>query len=192
MEPGGTPEKERVEQARTGDAHAFSLLVHRHRASVYAWIRRMVRDSELAEELTQDVFIKAHRGLAKFRGEAGFRTWLFRIAVNRVRDHRTSRRAHQEAKEVRLPEGGIDTHPALSIFGPEAALDEVEMAGAFEATLAGLEPHLREAFLFRHQEGLGYEEIGQALGISPGNARVRVHRARERVLTELRERGFDV
>ena len=153
----------------------------------------MVRDPGLAEELTQDSFLKAYRALDSFRGASRFSTWLYRIAVNACHDHRESAAARRRTQETSLDRLEYhDLDPAAPGSRPDQAVEFDEMAEHFEAGLAKLEPTHREAFVLRHQEGLEYGEIAEVLGISAGNAKVRVHRAREAILATLRTRGYEV
>jgi RNA polymerase sigma-70 factor (ECF subfamily) len=186
-------EQEWIERARSGDLRAFDQLVRRYQTSIYALVRRMIREDAVAEELTQDVFLKAYQGLARFREEAAFSTWLYRIAVNHVRDYVASRKARDHKQEMSLEDLELSGFkPVSTTPGPEDATSLSEMATLFDSALARLEPHLLEAFLLRHQEGLGYEQIALVLEISVANAKVRVHRARERILEGLRSLGYEV
>jgi RNA polymerase sigma-70 factor (ECF subfamily) len=180
-------------QARNGNTRAYSQLVEIHQDRIYGLIFRMVREPALAEELTQDVFIKAFRNLSSFRGDARFSTWTYRIAVNICHDQRESATARNRARETSLDAPELSQlDPPASKSRPDEALEDEEIAAGFEASVALLEPKYREAFLLRHQEDLNYGEIARILGVTLSNAKVRVHRAREMVLEALRSRGFDV
>jgi RNA polymerase sigma-70 factor (ECF subfamily) len=188
------PEVERdlIERARQGDTQAYGRLVLAHQDRIFGLVLRMVRDPLLAEELTQDVFLKAFRGLSGFREAARFTTWLYRIAVNLCHDERQSLGARNRARETGLegdPPVLVDSSPGTR---PDEAVEASEAAAHFQAGFEALEPKYREAFLLRHQEGLSYEEIASVLEISQSNAKVRVHRAREMILEVLRSRGFEV
>lgn len=192
-QPQTDVEQEWIDRARCGDLRAFDLLMRRYQTSIYALVRRMVRQDAVAEELTQDVFLKAYQGLGRFREEAAFSTWLYRIAVNHVRDYVASRKARDLKQEMSLEDLELSGFkPTSTVPGPEEATSLAEVATLFDSALKNLEPHLLEAFLLRHQEGLGYEQIALVLEISVANAKVRVHRARERILEELRGLGYDV
>ena len=186
-------ERRLLEAARRGDTRSFGRLVESHQDRIYGLVFRLVRDPGLAEELTQDTFIKAFRSLGGFRGESRFSTWVYRIAVNLCHDHRESRGARGRSRETRLDariSGDLD--PAPSAAEPDHLVEVAEVAADFQAGLDALEPIYREAFLLRHQEGLGYDEIAEVFGISKVNAKVRVHRAREAILDTLRARGYEV
>jgi RNA polymerase sigma-70 factor (ECF subfamily) len=197
-DPGGAPltaeeERDLLGRASGGDTRAYGRLVAAYQDRVFGLVFRALRDQAVAEEVTQDVFLKAYRSLASFRGDAKFTTWLYRIAVNACRDHRGSRAARKQSRETSL-EGpdGEGTAPPPASGRPDLALEASEVETGFRAGLDSLEPRQREAFLLRHEEGLSYDEIAVVLGISIANAKVRVHRAREALLKTLRDRGFDV
>ena len=192
--PGLTPEMEQEFLARAigGDTSAFGQLVKAYQDLIYGLVFRMVRDPSLAEELTQDAFIKAFRSLNLFRGEAKFTTWLYRIAVNVCHDQRESLDARNRRKETSLGGPEFETLSSPAEDRPDQALEATEAVARFQVGLDALEEKYREAFLLRHQEGLGYEEIAEVLSISKSNAKVRVHRAREMILETLRSLGFDV
>lgn len=153
----------------------------------------MAGDLALAEELTQDAFIKAYRALGSFRGESRFSTWVYRIAINLCRDHFESPAARFRQKQTSLDGPGLERFdPPADGARPDEALETEEVARDFDAALHGLETTYKAAFLLRHQEGLPYDEISEVLGISVSNAKVRVHRARELILAALRKRGHEV
>ena len=179
--------------ARRGDAGAYGRLVRAYQDLIYALVFRSVRDSAVAEELTQDVFLKAYRSLGTFRGDSRFTTWLYRIAVNLCHDQRESLTARNRRRETSLED--VEPAPAESAAPagrPDQVLEAREMATSFQAGLDALEPKYRDAFLLRHGEDRSYVEISEILGISVSNAKVRVHRAREMLLEVLRTRGFEV
>ena len=164
-----------------------------HQDEIFGLVSRMVRNREIAEELTQDIFMKAYRGLGKFQEKASFSTWIYRIAVNHVRDHVTSRGARDHSRESSLDSEELAAfEPVSALPGPEEHFGEAEAAGLFRRALESLEQHMKEAFLLRHQEGRNYDELAVILGITRSNAKVRVHRAREKILAALRAGGYEV
>lgn len=183
-----------VGRARQGDPRAFAELMGRHQSRIYGLIMRIVGDRASAEELTQDTFLRVWKNLEGFRGDANAATWLYSIAVNLCRDHLGGRQVRQRRCEVGLCDS--DMGPAAQSLpgppGPDRQLEEKEVALAFRRALEELDPDHRAAFLLRHQEGLSPAEIAQALGISESNAKVRVHRARRRILATLRQLGHEV
>ena len=186
-------DEDRVRRASTGDAAAFAELVRAHQDAIFSLVQRFVADRWAAEELTQDVFLKAWRNLSGFRGESRFATWLYRIAVNVCQDYRQSRAARRRQREVELEGHEAEAGAARpGVPRPDEVHAEQELALMFEQTLQTLEPAYLAAFLLFHQQGLSMDEVAETLGISRTNAKVRVHRAREMVLQSLRARGFHV
>ncbi|MBD3335299.1 MAG: sigma-70 family RNA polymerase sigma factor [Candidatus Eisenbacteria bacterium] len=186
-------DRELVSRYLGGDRRAFEILVERHQPRVFGFVQGMIRDRPTAEELTQDIFVRAFRGIAGFRGDASFSTWLYRITVNHVRDHRISRPIRDRDRETSLDgleEQGFD--PPAGRAGPEEERRAAALEAAFHRCVAALEENLREAFLLRHQQNLDYGAVAETLKISRANAKVRVHRAREKLMAILREQGFDV
>lgn len=176
-----------------GDTGAFGRLVLAHQDSVYGLVCRLVGDPLVAEELTQDTFLKAFRNLSSFRGDARFFTWLYRIAVNVCHDHRASQAAKNRLREASLDAPEIGSFDPVAPFArPDEVVEEGEVAEDFQSALNALEAPYREAFLLRHQEGLSYEELSEVMQISKSNAKVRVHRAREMILEALRALGHEI
>jgi len=182
-----------MRRARQGHTRAFAELVRRHQGRIFGLVMRIVGDAASAEELTQDTFVRAWKNLDRFRGEASVATWLYSIAVNLCRDYLGGRQARQRHREVALSEA--DFEPEAKLSGPPRPDQQFAEKGAAEAlgrALEELDPDPRAAFLLRHQEGMSPAEIAQTLGISEMNAKVRVHRARRRVLATLRRLGHEV
>jgi RNA polymerase sigma-70 factor, ECF subfamily len=169
-----------VDRARSGDVDAREQLVRRYLPDVYRTTMRVLGDPDLAQDAAQDAFVNAMGGLRRFRGEASFRTWLLRIAINAARSvgRRNGRR-----REVNLvlaenePTGAAD--PARRAVN----LTEVERA---ERALAGLPPKQRMAVALRVQEGFSYAEIAVSLKCSEGTARVNYHLGVKRLREVLR------
>ena len=154
---------------RGGDERAADLLVRRYLSDVYAVTARVLLDRELAEDAAQEAFINALRGLNRFRGEASFRTWLLRIAVNAAR---TVARRQYHRREVPLEAAGEapgDERDAASVV---ALNDE---AARISRLLEKLPEKQRMAVTLRVQQGLSYQEIGVALDCTEGAARVNYH-----------------
>lgn len=167
-----TSDEALMDRVQQGDAEAYTTLFARHRAPLYGFVLRMVRRPEVAEDVFQDTFLNVHRARATWTSHHGsFRSWLFRISRNAVRD-----RARQAARRPEVLDE-IDT-PAFA----GAPADRI----ALERALAALPEPLREAFLLGGLYGMDHNEIAAALEISPDNARARLSRARGR-LRELLE-----
>ena len=162
-----------VALAQSGDTRAFERLYRLHVTRVHTLARRMVPDAD-AEELTQDVFVRAWRALGDFRGEARISTWLHRIAVNVVLEHR--RRTARRLRRVE-PVDDLDRLGA-STPAPDAGLD-LDLRAALER----LPPGARAVFILHEVEGFTHEEIAEMGGVTTGTTKTQLHRAR-RLLRE--------
>jgi RNA polymerase sigma-70 factor (ECF subfamily) len=157
-----------VTRAREGEVAAFEALYRAHVGRVHGLCRRLVGDWHLAEELTQEVFVRAWRRLPSFRGESAFATWLHRIAVNRVIEERRARSRRQD-KEDELDEA-LD-RPATPAAPPERRLD-------LERAITTLPIGARTVFVLHDVEGWEHGEIAAATGIATGTSKAQLHRAR--------------
>ncbi|MBR9991132.1 MAG: sigma-70 family RNA polymerase sigma factor [Gemmatimonadetes bacterium] len=162
-------DEELVERARSGDADARERLVRRYLPEVYRTTARVLGDPDLAQDAAQDAFVNAMGGLSRFRGDASFRTWLLRIAINAARSvgRRNGRR-----REVSLVLAEAEPARGPDPAGHAVNVTEVERA---ERALDGLPPKQRMAVALRVQQGLSYAEIAGALKCSEGAARVNYH-----------------
>jgi RNA polymerase sigma-70 factor (ECF subfamily) len=156
-----------VALAASGDAHAFERLYRAHVARVHSLARRMI-SVERADEVTQDVFVRAWEKLSTFRGEAAFGTWLHRLAINVILARRSSLGIQRE----RFEDGEhsfetLATRPET----PELGMD-------FEAAMTKLPNGARRIFVLHDVEGFRHEEIAQQLGIAVGTSKAQLHRAR--------------
>lgn len=168
-----------VRAAQRGDRDAFGVLVARHGPAVLSLTTRMLGQGGEAEDVAQEAFVAAYRGLARFQFEARFSTWLYRIAVNKCTDALRARRT----STVSLDAGDDDTdgwEPADDDT-PHFELEQSELAGELEQALAALPPIYREAFVLKHVEGLGYDEMSTVLGVHRDTLKMRVYKARTRL-----------
>ena len=185
-----------VAAARTGDEAAYRELVRRYERPVFSLIYRMVRNRELAEDLSQETFIKVLNALDSYRPEFKFSSWVFKIANNAAIDHLRRRELDTLSLEgsphADTPEKLEAT--ALQIGEKaESALDAVankELGGEIEQAIAKLRPEYRTCILLRHVEGRAYEEIAEILDLPLGTVKTYIHRARNELriaLAHLRE-----
>jgi RNA polymerase sigma-70 factor, ECF subfamily len=169
-----------VARARSGDQDAFGTLMARHRDGVFTMALRLVGERETAADVTQEAFLRAWRGLARFRGEARFTTWLYRITVNTASNHRARVARHRAAS---LDEtAGVADPDAPS---PEDAAERVGVRRDLLAALAALPMRQRTVVVLKDVYGWTHQEIAGALGISVTAAKVRLHRARARLRDHL-------
>jgi RNA polymerase sigma-70 factor (ECF subfamily) len=163
-----------VALAAAGDRHAFERVYRAHVDRVFSICMRMTADRTMAEELTQDTFVRAWDKLELFRGESTFATWLHRLAVNVVLNARKAegrlRRHVPTSTDEREDDTGIEA-PAPVAFAPGEWMD-------IEQAIAGLPPGARRVFVLHDVEGYRHEEIGEMLGITAGGSKAQLHRAR--------------
>lgn len=154
--------------AAAGDRRAFERLYHDHVDRVFALCARMTADRALAEELTQDVFVRAWEKLTLFRGESSFGTWLHRLTVNLVLNRRES--DGRQRRHLAPDDGAVDLAPAR----PLTPGDRMDL----ERAIAALPPGARRVFVLHDVEGYRHEEIARLLGITSGGSKAQLHRAR--------------
>jgi RNA polymerase sigma-70 factor (ECF subfamily) len=172
-------EAELLARARRGDRDAFDDLVRLHLPRVWAVVWRMVRQREDTEDVVQEVFLTAYRGLSEFRGEARLSTWLHRIAVSRAINH--LQRAEERASRARVElDDVLDALPAAAGSGgsPLQALQAGELQRRLSDCLDRMPAAFRSILSLRDVDDTPYEGIAAALGIALGTVRSRLARAR--------------
>lgn len=174
-------DSELLARAQAGSMEAFEALVERHRDRVFTLARRMLRSEADAAEVTQDTFLNAFRKLGDFRQEAGFGSWVYRIAANF---------ALMRLRRRRVASGEAPPEPAFNERGSlveevadwsrnaEGLVLDAELARAIETAADALPDEHREVFVLRDLEGLSYEEISEVTGQSVPSVKSRLHRAR--------------
>jgi len=188
----GDSDVQLVERTLAGDNRAFELLVIKYQRRIQRLIARMVRDTDLVEDIAQETFIRAYRALHQFRGDAQFYTWLYRIAVNTAKKALLDLKHDPLITEAALrPEGDDDEtfQPGREPIGeetPETLLAAREIATAVQAALEALPEDLRQAVTLREIEGLSYEDIATMMNCPIGTVRSRIFRAREAISAKVR------
>ncbi len=180
---------------RRGDHAAFEAMVRREMPRLYRVILRMVRDEDEARSLVQETFLQAYEGLERFRGDSSFSTWLIGIGINLARSSLRKRK-----REDVLSEGDIEAlQPAFRMgryvqapraWKPLRQAERAERRQFVRSAVSRLPDAYREIITLRDLEELSTEETAEALGITRGNMRVRLHRARQ-ALRALLEQHFD-
>ncbi len=167
------PDPELVLAWRAGDEGAASQLVHRHARSLARYLASLGAPASDVDDLVQDTFFKAFRGVAGWRGDGSFRAWLFRIAGNVLKDQfrQTRGRFFLELEDDQLTDSA----------DPAGDLAATEAAAVLQRGLLRLPRLQREVFLLRVQQGMEYGEIAAAVGSTPGAARVHYHHAVKRL-----------
>jgi len=180
-----------VASSLAGSERAFYDLVRRYERPVYALVVRMLREPALAEDLAQEVFVKAYRALASYDPGRKFSSWLFKIAHNTALDHLR----RQELDTVPLEAGVEDRRDWAEVLidpaaaNPEAAAGRRDLARALERAVGRLRPEYRAAVLLRFQEGLSYQEIAETLDQPLGTIKTNLHRARKALAVLMAEAG---
>ena len=163
----GVADRDDVARARAGDTRAFEGLYRRHAARIHGLTRRLM-GPQWADELTQDVFVRAWEKLGTFRGEAAFGTWLYRLAINVV----LTRRAWLGTQRQRLD----DQEETLQGVPARTAMTDLGMD--FESAMERLPDGAREVFVLHDVEGYKHGEIAGMLGVTSGTTKAQLHRAR--------------
>jgi len=176
-------DSELARRAGAGDAEAFGELIRRHHARVAGLCARLLDNPSDADDAAQEIFLRAHRFLGKFRGEARFSTWLYRIALNHCRDRRRAGARRRSVSLDALFEERGDATPELREKTLSGAAQED--AAAAQAMLERLPEGPREALLLRTQ-GSSYAEIAQTLDCSLDAVKARLRRARRALADDFR------
>ncbi len=148
---------------------------------LYTFLTRMAKDPERAADILQDAALRAYRSRRKFRGESSFKTWIYRIAINTMKNHYAKAGRARKLTETAQHLGRANTPT------PEMILSGREDAARLSQALELLEEAYRAPFLLKHVDGLSYGQISKVLKIEEGTARVRVYRARHALMSLLRE-----
>lgn len=163
-----------VADAKCGDDQAFEGLVRATYADTYTLAYRLTGNDDDACDVVQEAYLRAYRGLPRFREEARFTTWMYRITANCAATHLGKGRRHQH-DELEQDAPVVDEHPALS---PEARAEAADLRGRLVQAVEELPPKLRAVVVLRDVYDLPHEAIAAELGISTSAAKVRLHRAR--------------
>jgi RNA polymerase sigma-70 factor, ECF subfamily len=177
-------DRELIESAQKGDKLAFRRLVERHQRRAFAIAMGLVRDENDARELVQEAFLRVHRGLSAFQGGSSFFTWLYRIITNLAIDlMRKPGRRDVELDEERASDEESD-FPLVSRIDGADPLDVIrrrEIAARIQTALQALPDYHRGVILMREVEGMSYEEIAEAMGVSKGTIMSRLFHARQKL-----------
>jgi RNA polymerase sigma-70 factor (ECF subfamily) len=171
-----------LRKAQRGDERAFSLIVRAYEVPVFNYVLRLVGDRALAEDLTQEVFIRVFQGLPKFSLRSKFTTWLFQVTKNRVLDELRASERRPRALVA------IDDAPPLEVI--DAPVEQVETIDALWVAVDELNPDLKMALLLRDVVGLSYNEIADSLETTLATVKWRIFKAREEVQLALARDGI--
>jgi RNA polymerase sigma-70 factor (ECF subfamily) len=189
-------DQEVVLLARGGQERAYRELVRRYERPIFSLLYRMVRDRELAEDLSQETFVKALNAIESYRPEYKFSSWLFQIANNAALDHLRRRELDTLSLEGSPHAVTPDAMEATALQigdraeNPLVIVEAKELGGEIERAIAQLRPEYRACILLRHVDGRAYEEIAEMLDLPLGTVKTYIHRARNelrRLLAHLKE-----
>lgn len=189
-------DQEVVLLARSGQERAYRELVRRYERPIFSLLYRMVRDRELAEDLSQETFVKALNAIESYRPEYKFSSWLFKIANNAAIDHLRRRELDTLSLEGSPHAVTPDAMEATALQigdraeNPLDIVEAKELGGEIERAIAQLRPEYRACILLRHVDGRAYEEIAEMLDLPLGTVKTYIHRARNelrRLLAHLKE-----
>ncbi len=185
-EPARSPDAELVHRARRGDRGAFEALVKKFQDRVYRTAYHMTGNHGDADDVAQDSFLRAYRGLAGFDDRAEFGTWLHRIVINSALNHLRARRRRGRSEPAEVAEA----LPAPDVDPGERA-EAREEADEVLAALEELSPSLRETLVLATLEDMPYKDIAQTLGVPEGTVAWRVNQARKTLRKRLAARALD-
>jgi len=171
-----------LRKAQRGDERAFTLIVRAYEQPVYNYVLRLVGDRSLAEDLTQEVFLRVYQGLPGFLDRSRFTTWLFQVTKNRVLDELRALERRPRAVVA------LDDIPPLEVV--DQPFERSETIDAVWRAVEGLTVDLKMALLLRDVVGLSYTEIGDSLEITLATVKWRIYKAREEVATVLAREGI--
>lgn len=185
-------EQELIARARDGETEAFCELAKGYQRRIYALALHYCRHSQDAEDLSQEVWLKAYKSIGKFRGESGFYTWLRQITINTFLNDRREQTMSKgdEKMTIRMEELRVVDEQRAAPLAPHATegedvLHAQILVGRVMQALGELTPHERLAFLLKHREGMTYEEISRALDCSTGTIKKALFRAVVKLRTHL-------
>ncbi|MDB6126259.1 MAG: polymerase, sigma-24 subunit, subfamily [Verrucomicrobia bacterium] len=183
-----------VNRFKSGDQAAFDEMVSRYWDRIYSMVNQLLRNSQDAEEVTQDAFIRAHRGLVNFRGDSAFSTWLYQIATNLARNRYWYwwRRKRDKSVSFDAPVSADNSTTLADLIPAEVETpDDITVTQEFISRIAkGMErlsAKHREILTLRNIKNMSYEEIAAILNISVGTVKSRIARARESLRSKLGE-----
>src|SRR4051794_23417974 len=171
-----------LRKAQRGDERAFAIILRSYETPVFNYVLRLVGDRALAEDLTQEVFLRVFQGLPKFSLRSKFTTWLFQVTKNRVLD---------ELRAVeRRPRAVVDIEDAPQLEVVDAPFERIEAIDAVWRAVENLNVDLKMALLLRDIVGLSYTEIADSLEVTLATVKWRIYKAREDVQLALAREGI--
>ena len=182
-------EQQWIDDARRGDQEAFEQLVRRYEKRVFALTSRMCRNPADAEEAAQEAFLSAWQGLAFFRGDSSFSTWLYRLASNACVDLLRRESRHRTAAGLSLDDEELNLDVPDPARSPQDEAERRELREKIERGLASLSPEHREVLVLREIHQLSYDEIAETLDLDVGTVKSRISRGRKQLRKILLKSG---
>ena len=183
-----------IERIRAGDMAAYNVMVIRHYDRIFSRVSQLLNNKQDAEEVTQDAFIRAHRGLENFRGDASFSTWLYQIATNLAHNRywywfRRKRDQSISLDQPQCEDGSLTLENVMPCAdeNPAEAVVTQEFVDRVSTCMQYLNHKHKEVLILRNVKNLTYDEIAQQLDISVGTVKSRIARARESLRSLLGE-----
>ncbi len=178
-----------VERVQKGDQAAFGILVTKYQTRIMHLVSRYVHNQAEVEDVTQDAFIKAYRGLKNFRGESAFYTWMYRVAINTAKNHIVSMSRRAPGSDIDAQDAeNFESATALREYAtPERLMMSEQMRDVIIDAIAALPEDLKMAITLREYEEMSYEEIAETMSCPIGTVRSRIFRAREAIDAALAE-----
>ncbi|HTL48905.1 MAG TPA: sigma-70 family RNA polymerase sigma factor [Verrucomicrobiae bacterium] len=187
------PDFELVSKSRQGDRGAFGKLVSKYYEMIYAVSYGVLHNREAARDSAQDVFLKAYRDLAGFKGDSKFKTWLYRVAMNAAIDQarRLKPQISLDATDVSDEEGEAPVIIPDASAGPREEVSKGELRDLVRKAVQLLSPDHRAILVLREWQGLSYDEIAETLNIELGTVMSRIHYARKKLGEVLQKMGVN-
>ena len=186
----GVPDTELVRRAQGDDLEAYQALMERYQPRIYSLIYNMTSNKEDTEDLIQDVFIKAHSALPKFKGKSSFYTWVYRIAVNRTINY-VKKRKRRMALSLNDIDAGIERDEVYVELSRKSSpfrdARMTEIQEKLNTALQTLSEKHRTVVVMHDIEGISHDKIAEILGVSSGTVRSRLFYARKQLQAELSE-----
>ncbi len=186
------PDGELIARAQIADLDAFNHLVNRHQNAVYSVALRYMRAPDLADDVTQDTFLRAYRSIDTFKNDngVGFRSWLVRIASNRSLDVlRSQKRRPADSLDAAMDDEESNWSPEDPSETPLQFTERGDLAQHLEWALGQISPDQRMVVILSDIQGHSYDEIAEITGVAPGTVKSRLHRARARLRDVLQDSG---
>jgi len=187
---GAQADCELVRSALAGRETSFEELVRRYQRPLAAYVYRMVGDYDAALDLTQEVFIKVHNSLERYRSEFKFSTWIYKIAHNAAIDHLRRHAVRDQALTTGIDSERREVLIESRRLTPEQESERKERRSEIEAVVQLLPATYRELIVLRHAQDLSYDEIAEVTGLPLGTVKNRLFRAREAMRDQLLQRGI--